>query len=180
MEGFIVAVRRPKRRSSATEKAAARKRQARAGKKAAVADAVKKAEDNPDEAKPIDWSKPQAVSMVQRAFPADIVGKKLPHIEEIPEAFRAVAHIGKYRHEAATDEARDWCRKVMHGLFFGGFLKPGFVPREGIDAETAFIHLDTCLRSFQPKHEHKEAGCAWLASLWFKDIIEMDGMDKSK
>ena len=33
------------------------------------------------------------------------------------------------------------------------------------------MHLKSILQSFKPKHERKEAGVAYLMSLWFDDII---------
>jgi hypothetical protein len=39
-----------------------------------------------------------------------------------------------------------------------------------MEAQAAMRHVQYCMRSFEPKHEHKEAGCAYLLSLWFDDI----------
>lgn len=40
-------------------------------------------------------------------------------------------------------------------------------PRAGIDMNLAMVNLACVQRSFEPKHEHKQAGVAYLASLWF-------------
>ena len=41
------------------------------------------------------------------------------------------------------------------------------VAKDGIDLILAMRNLSAVQRSFEPKHEHKEAGVAYLASLWF-------------
>lgn len=41
---------------------------------------------------------------------------------------------------------------------------------EGIDLNLALKNLKACLGDFAPKHEHKIAGCAYLASQWL--VIE--------
>jgi hypothetical protein len=43
-----------------------------------------------------------------------------------------------------------------------------FVVREGVDAKAAWRHCAALLRSFEPKHEHKEAGVAYLMSQYFE------------
>ncbi len=49
-----------------------------------------------------------------------------------------------------------------------------FVSKPGIDETDAKRHLKAVLGSFAPKHEHKEAACAYLMSLWFEDVIIPD------
>ena len=50
--------------------------------------------------------------------------------------------------------------------FFNG-LDRYPVANEGVDLNLAMRNLSAVQRSFEPKHEHKEAGVAYLASLWF-------------
>jgi hypothetical protein len=47
--------------------------------------------------------------------------------------------------------------------------------KEGVDGNLAFRHLSAIQRSFTPKHEHKEAAVAYLASLWFEDVDYGEG-----
>lgn len=62
--------------------------------------------------------------------------------------------------------------KVISCWFFRGLSEnTKFVPKEGIDPKSALNHIAAILRSFEPKHEHKEACCAYLLSLWFEDIL---------
>lgn len=98
---------------------------------------------------------PVETSQVLRAFPGDI-DHLLPAYEDIPEEFKRLEN-------PWVKFQRDW--------FFRG-LSPDtqFGSREGIDAERAYYHLACIQRSYEPKHEHKEAAVAFLASLWFVGI----------
>jgi hypothetical protein len=49
--------------------------------------------------------------------------------------------------------------------FFDG-LKSFPSAKEGVDQISAMRHLDCIQRSWDTKHEHKEAAVAYLASLW--------------
>lgn len=50
-------------------------------------------------------------------------------------------------------------------------LKEYAVAVKGVDFKQAHAHISVILGSFEPKHEHKHehkiAGCAYLASMWF-------------
>jgi hypothetical protein len=100
--------------------------------------------------------KPQAISDLTFAFPANVVGTLLPERSEIPEEFDSNWH--RNNHE--------WCG-VANRWFSHGLDQSDFVAKDGIDAETAWKHLGTIMRSWEPKHEHKIAGVAWLMSQWF-------------
>lgn len=55
--------------------------------------------------------------------------------------------------------------------FFSGLPKDTeFVPREGIEPGKALAHVKCIMGSFEPKHEHKEAACAFLLDQWFSEI----------
>ncbi len=79
----------------------------------------------------------------------------LPPYSEIPEEFR--------------DGRTKW-NKVVSDWFFCGLKNCKWVPKEGIDTGKALRHIKAILGSFEPKHEHKEAGCAYLLSEWFEDV----------
>jgi hypothetical protein len=103
-----------------------------------------------------DFSKPQKVSDLDLAFGG--AGNLLPAYDDIPEEFK-----NNFRNK--------WV-KAFGELFFEGFRKgTEFEPKKGIDAMAALKHIRAAIGSFNPKHEHKEAGCAYLFSLWFDDII---------
>lgn len=67
---------------------------------------------------------------------------------------------------------RNKFEKIITNWFFYGLPENvQFIPKENIDAKTAYHHISSCLRSWKPKHEHKILGCAFLLWLWFSDII---------
>lgn len=99
---------------------------------------------------------PKEIDRVSAAFPTSTEGY-LPEFSEIPEEFR-------------RGRGTKW-DKIFNKWMFSG-LPDGteFLPVEGIDPKLAVQHIRYCMASFHPKHEHKEAGCAYLMSLWFEDI----------
>ena len=56
---------------------------------------------------------------------------------------------------------RDW--------FYHGLASLDLTPRQGVDAQKALRHLSAIQKSFESKHEHKEAAVAYLLSQWFED-----------
>lgn len=97
------------------------------------------------------FSKPKEVNGLDLAFGGDMK-KLLPAIHEIPEDFR--------------EEKTEWNRMVEQ-WFYGGLKSFDSVPKEGVDKGAAIKHMSAILKSFEPKHEHKMSGCAYLLSLWF-------------
>lgn len=77
----------------------------------------------------------------------------LPAMDEIPPEF----HMSKGN--PYTDFVSHW--------FFEGADVGRLTPRENIDKDKALRHIASILRSFEPKHEHKEAGAGYLLSRWF-------------
>ena len=104
-----------------------------------------------------DFSKPTEVTQLDMAFGGEI-SDLMPAYNTVPEEFKDMNDRNKFN-------------KVISTWFFGGLPKETeFYPKEGIDTNAALRHVGAVLRSFEPKHEHKEAGCAYLLSLWFDDI----------
>jgi hypothetical protein len=75
----------------------------------------------------------------------------LPRMSEIPEEFHRSNH--------------PWCRWQQQWFFKGLDSVP--VAKPGVDSRMAMANLACVQGSWEPKHEHKEAGVAYLASLWF-------------
>jgi hypothetical protein len=102
---------------------------------------------------------PVAVDEVTLAFPADL-SELLPPWEEIPDEFKKTYGA--------------WV--AFADLWFGQGLAATteFYCKDGIDGATAVRHLKAILGSFQPKHEHKIAGVAYLCSLWFEKVEKYD------
>lgn len=86
------------------------------------------------------------------AFPAT-VRHLMPNMSDIPTDFK------KW-------DGTKW-NKFFNDLFYCGVITDGLVPVDGIDKSKALRHLKCVAGSFEPKHEHKAAAVAYLASLWF-------------
>jgi len=86
------------------------------------------------------------------AYPSGIE-HLLPPVMDIPDEFLA--------------RDNKWKEFINAMIFIG--LKPttNIYPRDGVDAKTAFRHIASIARSFQPKHEYKEAAMACLLDKWF-------------
>lgn len=82
--------------------------------------------------------------------------KFLPKWSEIPEEFKQI-HGTKW-----NDIFSKW--------FFTGLRDAVFVPKEGFDRDKALRFIKVHMRSCEPKHEHKEAGVAYMMSQLFEDI----------
>jgi hypothetical protein len=99
---------------------------------------------------------PQDIDRITMAFPAS-VRHLMPAYEEIPDEFRNLNSRSK------------WAR-MFSDWFYAGLKDIKTTPKPGIDSEKALRHVGTIMGSFEPKHEHKEAACAYLLSLWFDDV----------
>jgi hypothetical protein len=98
---------------------------------------------------------PQPVSPIQLAFPADVTAL-IPPMADIPEDFRL-----------NRGEAKRWIR-FQQKWFFQGLSAGDIGPKDGVDLAAAMRHLKVIQGSWEPKHEHKEAAVAYLASLWLE------------
>jgi hypothetical protein len=87
------------------------------------------------------------------AFGPKNIGDFLPLMSDIPKEF--------------YDRDNEW-NKYICNWFFNG-MKEWPVAVEGVHFKQAAAHIRVILGSWEPKHEHKIAGCAYLASLWFKE-----------
>jgi len=106
------------------------------------------------------WLQPpyeqQEVSEALTMFPGDVM-----HL--MPE-YRSV-------------EVEDKWRELQREWFFKGLPKNlQLYPKDGIDPEKAFRHIQCIQGSFQPKHEHKEEAVAFLLGHWFDDY-DIKGTD---
>lgn len=53
--------------------------------------------------------------------------------------------------------------------FFNGLSKDQWPkPKDAINGKMAMLNIQACLSDYEPKHEHKIAGAAYLASQWFE------------
>lgn len=104
-----------------------------------------------------DWT-PHDFSDIDLAFPARAL-EHMPAYEDIPDEYK---NSGK------------WYAKVWSHLFFEGLDDIQFSPKDeswdAQDVRRAWRHLNVILRSFAPKHEHKEAALAYLTDEWFAAV----------
>lgn len=98
--------------------------------------------------------KPVLVSDLELTFGGNIA-KLLPSIDSIPKEFK--------------DGKSKW-NKVINDWFYCGLKKCKWNPKEGVNPKDAIRHVGSVLSSFEPKHEHKMAGCAFLLSEFFNDV----------
>lgn len=98
---------------------------------------------------------PVQVSGLDIAFGGN-VRNLMPPMEEIPAEFTKF-------------NGTKWNR-VFGDFFYYGAKDIKWIAKEGIDSTAASRHVRAIIGSFEPKHENKEAACAYLMSLWFDDI----------
>jgi hypothetical protein len=86
---------------------------------------------------------------------------EMPKYDEIPEEFK--------RHNGSK-----W-NQLFNDMFYSGLSEMKTKPKKGIDSGTAWDHLHLWASSFEPKHEHKEAAFAYMASIWFDSVTYKKG-----
>lgn len=112
-----------------------------------------------------DFTLPTNVSDIDVAFPTK-VSDMMPVYEDIPT---------EYKHFKGTI----WNRLVAD-WFFHGVHDLKIKWRKEVDPEAAMRHIKYILGSWEPKHEHKEAGVAYLLSLWATDAKWKKAKPKAK
>ena len=105
-----------------------------------------------------DWSKPRETTDVEMAFPANA-------LDYMPPRAECEAAL-----EAMPDKGRGWIEFQERWFFEGLPKETRFYVKDGIDKDAALRHLSVIQGSFSPKHEHKMAAVAYLASLWFNEV----------
>ena len=94
------------------------------------------------------WAQPFPVD---KEFPRQ-TADWMPAYDSIPQQFRR--------------QSNPWVLWQTEWFFNG--LKAAPVPLDGIDGKAALHHLSHIQRAWDVSHEHKMAGVAYLASLWFQ------------
>ena len=96
----------------------------------------------------------QDVNDIDAAFGTKALSM-MPEYKDIPDEFKK--------------RSNKW-NKFVSSWFFCGVKNLKLKPKEGVSEEKAFRHIRTIIKSFEPKHEHKEAGVAFLFNEWFEDV----------
>jgi len=96
---------------------------------------------------------------------------KIPEISDLEVGFGTTVGLPDYR--TIPDEFKGigktkWNRLVSD-WFFCGLKSLRVAPKEGVDKDRAMKHIRALLASFEPRHEHKESGVAYLMSQYFAD-----------
>lgn len=99
---------------------------------------------------------PQEVTGIELAFGGN-VEKLLPRYKDIPGEFKDMSNQTKWN-------------MFISRWFYDGVENLEIDRKEGIDPQEALRHIGAILAAYEPKHEHKIAGCAYLSSLWFDDV----------
>lgn len=99
----------------------------------------------------------------------------IPNVSELDVAFGNVSWLPKMKdipEEFKEHNLRNKYCAFISKWFFIGLTKEDFetlipkISRE--DIPKALAAISACMKSFEPKHEHKEAGCAYMLSEWFE------------
>lgn len=101
-----------------------------------------------------DFEAPHEVSEVELAFPAN-VAHLMPAYADIPEEFMSMSN--------------PWA--AWQAEWFSVGLKQMPTAKPGIDVKAVMRHLGAIQGSYWPKHEHKAAAVAYLASRWLERSI---------
>lgn len=104
----------------------------------------------------------------------------IPEVNALDVAFGNIGHLPRYG-RLGDDYRRGTapaCRAVSEWFFTGGksftngieIAGKKWRAREGVDHRKALAAIQAALGSFQPKHEHKIAGCGFLLDEWFEQV----------
>lgn len=104
------------------------------------------------------WLKPKTVGALDLICGGDM-SVLLPKYDDIPEEFKK-----------EQGEAEKWVT-VVEDWFFTGIRDAKWVVKPEVNIHTALRHIKSIMMSFEPQHEHKTAGVAYLMSLWFDDVV---------
>jgi hypothetical protein len=102
----------------------------------------------------------------------------VPELNDVDLAFGNIKHMPKY--DSVPEEFHrmnnPYVRFVSEWFALGRTKDDmdRLIAKEGVDKVKALRAIKAILGSWEPKHEHKEAGCAYLLSQWFdlKDAKE--------
>lgn len=95
--------------------------------------------------------------------------KHMPRYDTLPDDFKR--HNGNDFCRAVTSWFFKGASSTQHGLLIDGMK---FSAKPGVDRVKALRAIKAVLGSFEPKHEHKEAACAFMLSEWFEKSESAD------
>lgn len=103
---------------------------------------------------------------------------RVPDVTDVDIAFGNIKHMPKYDTLPADfkrHNGNDYCKAISAWFFRGakahanGIQIDGvtFTAKPGVDPKKALAAIKSIMGSWDPKHEHKEAGCGFLLAEWF-------------
>jgi len=96
----------------------------------------------------------------------------IPEVTDVDMAFGLINNMGLPPYDTIPEEFKHgqtkW-NKLVVDLFFIGLKSLTLHPKEGVDKDKAWRHVQALLRSMSSKHEHKDAGVSYLMSQYFED-----------
>lgn len=104
------------------------------------------------------WANPKPINTddLMLAFGPSNIDQFLPPEGEIPSEF--MRHSGP------------WVKMAERWFYEGLPKETPIEAKDGIDSRAAVRHISACLRSFEPSHERKIGGVAFLLHAWFKQF----------
>jgi hypothetical protein len=81
----------------------------------------------------------------------------MPPHKEIPEEFKNM-------------NSRNKWNQLFSDWFYCGLKSLELTPKEGVDKDKAIYFIRCIMGSWEPKHEHKEAACAFLLNEYFSNV----------
>lgn len=101
----------------------------------------------------------------------------IPDLTAADVAFGGIKHMPRYSDvpENFKKSYDPFCKAISSWFFSGAKGIPNglaidgveFTAKPGVDSGKALRAIKAVLGSFEPKHEHKEAACAYMLSEWF-------------
>lgn len=112
----------------------------------------------------------------------------VPKLDDVRVAFGETAHMPPFNSIPKEFNVRgNKYAAAISTWFFSGAKNPGnglvigdahFVAKSGVPAIDAVRAIRAILVSYEPKHEHKIAACAYLLSEWFNCLDSSKGSRK--
>jgi hypothetical protein len=103
---------------------------------------------------------PITVTAPQMAFGPARWSDLAPSYNDIPEEFK--------------DHHNPWVKLIGWWFFKGLSGSITLKAKPGFDHNAALSHVAAMMKSWEPKHEHKEAAAAYLMSLWFESTEQIE------
>jgi len=94
----------------------------------------------------------------------------VPKLDGIDETFGNINHLPKMEDIPDKFKGSNIFVQISEKWSFSGLTSledEGLTPKKGVDLREAMLALRACLTSWEPSHEHKHAGVAYLLSEWF-------------